>query len=424
MQENKYNEQHFWSEIRKNHPDYLRWFIADTASALGASFIAIPISLASLYITGDLSQAGIVGAASAAGSMMMTIPAGMIIDRFDKKKLLCLYGLTQFLVWGLFTVLLYQDKFTFFLLLIFSSCSGMIIGVFGGLTNAILRFIIPENLLVAAQGRNQTRDNAIWLTGLPLGGFLFGLAPVIPFMVQALSGLGPLWAAKTLTTNLKPTSTGQSYSVKNFVADAKYSLSWIWRYPILRLIFSIDIFTNFANFYLIVAIDLWLAYLGIAGWIIGFVSAMFTLGMLVGGLLQDNLIQHLPGKNIVQARLAWELFWYLFLIIFSGYWPLIAVAAFFIVIPSVAGNSYSGSYLALSAPPEKIGKCAAGARLIMGLLPVAASISAGILLRYIGFQMSMFLCVLCLTVACFLAASTTLKSLPESAQFDQIPVCE
>ena len=175
MQDHNTTGGSFWTTVRKSHPDYLRWFFADTTSALGSSLIAIPISLASFHLTGRLSQAGLIGAASSAGAMIMTIPAGMIIDRFDKKNLLFLYGLSQIAIWSSFSLLLCLGKFTFISLFFFSLFAGMITGTFGGLTNAILRFIIPENLLVQAQGRNQTRDNIIWMVGLPLGGLLYGL---------------------------------------------------------------------------------------------------------------------------------------------------------------------------------------------------------------------------------------------------------
>ena len=207
----------------------------------------------------------------------MTIPAGMIIDRFNKKKLLLFYGLSQIGIWSTFSLLLYLGKFTFMLLFFFSLFAGMITGTFGGLTNAILRFIIPENLLVQVQGRNQTRDNIIWMLGLPLGGFLYGLAPVIPFIAQTLCGLGPLYASRTISTDLGKKNSEQRYSFRQFWSDSKYSLAWIWKYPRLRTIFSIDIFSNFANFFLIASIDLWLAYLKVDGWIIGLTSAMFAL---------------------------------------------------------------------------------------------------------------------------------------------------
>ena len=151
---------------------------------------------------------------------------------------------------------------------------------------------------------------------------------------------------------------------------------------------------------------------------------MFTLGMIVGGILQDRLIKRLPGGTIIRATMFWELLWYLFLIVFSRYWPLITVAAFFIVIPSIACNSYSGGLLALSAPPEKIGKCSAGARLMMGFLPIIASASAGTFLAAIGFQASMTLCALCSVTSCLIAAGSILRTLPKASEFNLLPVCE
>ena len=299
MQDHNTTGGNFWTIVRKSHPDYLRWFFADTTSALGSSLIAIPVSLASFHLTGSLSQAGLIGAASSAGSLIMTIPAGMIIDRVDKKNLLLLYGLSQIAIWSSFSLLLCLGKFAFISLFFFSVFAGMITGTFGGLTNAILRFIIPENLLVQAQGRNQTRDNIIWMVGLPLGGLLYGLAPVIPFIAQSLSGLGPVYASRSINANLGETISGPRYSFKEFWSDSKYSLAWIWKYPVLRAIFSIDLCSNFANFFLIASIDLWLAYLKVDGWIIGLTSTMFTLGMIVGGFFQDHLIKRFPGRNII-----------------------------------------------------------------------------------------------------------------------------
>ncbi|WP_235923138.1 MFS transporter [Corynebacterium lizhenjunii] len=180
--DHKTDPETFWTAVRRDHPDYIRWFVADTTSALGASLISIPMAMASFHVTGSLSQAGLVGAATSLGSMIMTIPAGMIIDRFNKKRLLFLYGLSLFLMWAGFSALLTWGVLSFPLLLLFGLSAGLITGTFGGLTNAILRFIIGEKLLVAAQGRNQTRDSTVWMAGLPLGGLLYGIAPVIPFV--------------------------------------------------------------------------------------------------------------------------------------------------------------------------------------------------------------------------------------------------
>ncbi|QPK79277.1 MFS transporter [Corynebacterium lizhenjunii] len=420
--DHKTDPETFWTAVRRDHPDYIRWFVADTASALGASLISIPMAMVSLHVTGSLSQAGLVGAATSLGSMIMTIPAGMIIDRFNKKRLLFLYGLSLFLIWAGFSALLVWGVLSFPLLLLFGLSAGLITGTFGGLTNAILRFIIGEKLLVAAQGRNQTRDSIVWMAGLPLGGLLYGIAPVIPFVAQAVAGLGPICAAKTIEANLEQPGTRSTYSFEEFWADTKYSLTWIWKYPTLRAVFGVDLFANFANFFFIAAVDLWLAYLQVEGWIIGLVSATFSIGMVVGGLVQDRLIRLFPASRIIWVTMLWQLGCYLFLVAFSQYWPLIAVATFAVSIPAVAWMSYSGGYLVLSAPPEKIGKCSAGARLMMGLMPVLASAGAGVMLSAVGFRLSMAVCAACAAVAWFISTSQVLRRLPKAADFDQLPV--
>ncbi|WKD62054.1 Major Facilitator Superfamily protein [Corynebacterium ciconiae DSM 44920] len=417
----------FWREVRNHHPDYVHWFVADTLSALGAALTSVPMSMVTLYITGSLAQAGVVGAVSSAGVMLMAIPAGMIIDSFDKKKLLFFYGLAGVLIWGVFSLLFVLDLFTFPLLLLFSAVSGLIMGTFGGLTNAILRFIVPERLLVPAQGRNQTRDSVVWMCGLPLGGLLYGLIPVLPFVVKMICGFGPLWASRVIRTPLRaerdPAVDSAPSPLQTFWSDLRYSLTWIFRYPALRWIFATEVASYFSNFFLISAVDLWLVYLGVAGWIIGATNAMFTLGMIAGGLLQDRLIRWFPRGNIIRFCLAWELAWYGLLVAFASHWQFIAVAAFFIVIPSVANNSFGGGFLALSAPPEKIGKCAAGPRLLVGLLPVLASAAAGFMLAAWNFQLSMILCVICSILGLLAAANPIFSTMPTSDNFDTIEVC-
>ncbi|WP_235923139.1 MFS transporter [Corynebacterium lizhenjunii] len=183
-----------------------------------------------------------------------------------------------------------------------------------------------------------------------------------------------------------------------------------------------DLFANFANFFFIAAVDLWLAYLQVEGWIIGLVSATFSIGLVVGGLVQDRLIRLFPASRIIWVTMLWQLGCYLFLVAFSQYWPLIAVATFAVSIPAVAWMSYSGGYLVLSAPPEKIGKCSAGARLMMGLMPVLASAGAGVMLSAVGFRLSMAVCAACAGVAWFISTRQVLRRLPKAADFDQLPV--
>lgn len=112
-------------------------------------------------------------------------------------------------------------------------------------------------------------------------------------------------------------------------------------------------FSNLANFYLVAAVNLWLAYIGISGFIIGLVMAAFTVGLFIGGLLTNTLMDKIPGGKIIPVAMAWQLLLYVFLAL-SSYWWSIPVGAVLIVIPVVACNTYTGAYLMLSAPKDNL----------------------------------------------------------------------
>lgn len=61
---------------------------------------------------------------------------------------------------------------------------------------------------------------------------------------------------------------------------------------------------------------------------------------------------------------------------------------------------------------------------MMGLLPIIASTSAGVLLSAIGFQASMALCALCSVISCLIVAGSVLRALPKAAEFNSLPVLE
>ena len=55
-----------------------------------------------------------------------------------------------------------------------------------GITNAMLRTIIPTREYPKAQSLNQGRDSVVSIAGSPLGGVLYAVAPWLPFAVASL----------------------------------------------------------------------------------------------------------------------------------------------------------------------------------------------------------------------------------------------
>lgn len=208
-----------------------------------------------------------------------------------------------------------------------------------------------------------------------------------------------------------------------FISDVGYSLRWVWRYPIIRRLFLVDIAFKLATFFLVTAMDISLALRGEPGLIIGIVSTCFSAGLLVGGVVADRIRARWNDGRLVGVAMLWMLAWFMFLMASGRTWWLIGIGAFFLVTPSVACNAYTGSYLVVSAPQDNIGKCAAGGRLVMGAAPAVAAALAGAVVKLVVFQLAMLFCVTCLAVAVALAATPMIRALPAADRFDELPVC-
>lgn len=421
----------FFRQVRTESPDYIPWFIGDTATAIAGALTAVPMTLVSYQVTGDVSKAGLVAAVASASYFAMSLPAGILIDAIDKRRLLAFVGAANLIVWGLFSALLLAGSMRFPLLITFALASGLTTGIGGGLTNAILRFVVSERLLAQANARNQTRDSLVWLLGMPLGGWLYSLARPLPFVVQALLGFGPLYAAMKIRTSLvseKPDDDVATPSLRSwwatFFSNVGYSLTWIWRHRTLRALFVFEFLVNFANFFLVQAVDLNLAQRGFPGVVIGLVSGAFSLSLLAAGFLSDRITALRPGGQLLLMMALWQLAAYLFIAWFGhSVWFLVPAIAV-LLLPGVAASSYVGAYLALSAPKDKIARAAAGARLIMGLAPSGAAALAGFMLHHIGFGWAVLTCVGCLVGACAIAATPLVRGLVPQERFDELPVYE
>src|SRR5437763_12574531 len=83
------------------------------------------------------------------------------------------------------TIVLHRISFWQIVLVGFVEGTGSV--VFGaGLTGA-LRAVVPRRQLPAAVGAQRARVSVVLLAGPPLGGALFGLGRVVPFLADAVS---------------------------------------------------------------------------------------------------------------------------------------------------------------------------------------------------------------------------------------------
>lgn len=164
---------------------YIPWFTADTASAVGAALRALAISLLGYAVSGSTIAAGWLGTSSMIAQQVASVFGGTFVDRHDRKRLIVANAVVGVLAWGAIAVLLLCGALSFPVLLLIAVLASGINGFLGSATDAMLRSIIDIRYYPKARSLNEGRDATIAMAGSPIGGFLYSIAPWLPFLASA-----------------------------------------------------------------------------------------------------------------------------------------------------------------------------------------------------------------------------------------------
>ena len=164
---------------------YIPWFTADTASAAGLALHTLAISLLGYAVSGSTVAAGWLGTLSMIAQQVASVFGGTFVDRHDRKRLIVANAVVGVLAWGTVAVLLLCNALSFPVLLLIAVFASGVNGFLGSATDAMLRSIIDIRCYPKARSLNEGRDATITMAGSPIGGFLYSVAPWLPFLVSA-----------------------------------------------------------------------------------------------------------------------------------------------------------------------------------------------------------------------------------------------
>ncbi|RBJ02681.1 hypothetical protein DRA43_16455 [Micromonospora provocatoris] len=163
---------------------------------------------------------------------------------------------------------------------------------------AATRAVVPARDLRTATVFNETRNGVVHLAGPPLGGFLFGLAPALPFLVDAISYAVSLVAVALLRGPLGRSLTEPGESLPR---QAVAGVRFLWRHPSLRFTLLSGAVLNFAFAGVLLAIIVVPVRNGASGLSAGTVMACVGLGAVAGSLVASWLTARIPTRWLILA---------------------------------------------------------------------------------------------------------------------------
>lgn len=262
-------------------------FTASAFTNLGDGILAVALPWAATLITDNPLLIGIVATARQLPWLLLSLPAGVMTDRFDRRRvILACDGLRLLLAMALVGLML-------------SGAGGvwLLIALTFALGSAeVLRDNTAQTMLPQVVGtrRLEKANGLIWTTeqlggqflGPPLAGLLIALSIALPFGFQAVMLAAALLLVARMV--LQPVALGPRQA---FWPALREGMVWLWQHATLRrLAFVLGAFNFFASMVWAVMVLYGQRVLGLDAAGYGAMLSVLAAGGLAGSLLGPALI--------------------------------------------------------------------------------------------------------------------------------------
>jgi predicted TIM-barrel fold metal-dependent hydrolase/predicted MFS family arabinose efflux permease len=339
--------------------------------------LVVPL-VAVVLLDASTFQVGLLSAATTVPFLVIALPAGVVVDRIAKRRLMIGCDAARMIIIGSVPLAYAFGELTLAQLYAVALLAGLLTVFFDVAYQSYVPSLVGTEQLVDGNGKLGATQALAQVAGPGLGGALFGLLRAGAMTVDALS-----YAVSTATLVLiraregaqqRPPATDSHGAQPRLRAELVAGLSFVVRHPVLRKIAAC---TGTANLFFAMVSALQIIFLvrvlhvrpAYTGYLIGAAS----LAGVAGGIMSGPL-----GRWIGTARLTW-----FSMLVFGSLQLLMPLAepgwrlALFAV--GLAGFAFAAvlynisqlSYRQSICPPELLGRMNAAMRwIVWGTLPL------------------------------------------------------
>jgi len=368
------------SPLWRNRDFQLLW-AGQAASVLGSRTSQIAYPLLVLAMTGSAAAAGIVGFLGTLPYILFQLPAGAVMDRVRRRRLMIAIDAVRLVALGSIPVAGWLGHLTLAQVttVAFVEGTGFVFFRLGEVS--AIRLVVPPEQHPEALSQNEARLRAATLLGNPIGGFLFDLGRTLPFLADALSYVFSLVTLLLIRSPFEEPRTAEQR--QHVVAEIGEGIRWLWGQHYVLIVNTAASVTN-ALFQIVVLVVIVAERdRGAPASVIGLVLAGFGAGGLIGSLA-GGWVSRRVRVNAVILMTMW---------LWVALTPLVGIVSNALLLMLVLGvlasmgavwNIATSTVYYRLVPDRLIGRVSSvGSLTAFGALPLG-SLVAGILVQAFG----------------------------------------
>lgn len=400
--------------LRRNARYQFLWAGA-TCATLGTEINRVALPLTLLALTGSATRAGLVAATLTAAMLLAQMPAGIWVDRHDRRRILLLAQAVQVLGALVLLAGLATGFAGLALFLVFAAVDGVCQAFLGPVRKVSIRAVVPVSQLRGAFAQEEARSHAGRVLGPALGGALQGVGLLAPYLAMAASVAAAWFFALAARVPRRPGEGADARSAteesdadvpvgpdgdgapqevdaelradaprrRDMVAETWEALRWLVGRPGLRELSVVIMAMNFFGGGVTLALIVHIGALGGSGALAGLVLTGIGIGGLLGALASGWVTARVPaGRLAIGVPALLGLCLGLAALPLAPWWPFFPILAFSLVTPAL--NVASGAVTAQLAPADMLGRIGALLTVTRGALAPLGPLLGGVLAGSLG----------------------------------------
>lgn len=401
-----------YRQLARNRDFTVLW-IGDTVSELGSALSMFAFPLIAYALSGSALTAALVEATYLGGLCATLLPAGVLADRVDRRRIMLVSSATGCAAYTSLAVAGATGDLTLPHLLSVALVAGVAAGAFNPAQLSAIRSVVTTDDLPTALSQNQARQHVASLLGGPLGGVLYAVTRWLPFAVDAITYAVACATVSRVRTDLSAPRRRREPLGRQLGEGFRF----IWQRPFFRTLMVWAALANLVTNAIFFVVLLRMIEAGVPAAQIGLVSAAAGLGGILGAALAPSLIHRMPTGRLT-VLVGWACCLPLVpLAVSSSVWTACA-STFVLLLLNPVGNAGISSYRMAVTPAHLQGRVGSTSQFTsMSVMPLAPLLGGYLLEHQGGTTAVTALVVASALLAVLLTASRSIRSVPRPSEW-------
>jgi MFS family permease len=375
------------------HRNFLLLWGGQTISEMGSAITVLALPLTAVVVLrASTLEVGLLTSASTLAFALIALPAGAVVDRHTKRRLMIWCDVARMLIIGSVPLAAALGALTLGQLYAVAVTAGVCTVFFDVSYQSYLPVLIGKDDLVDGNGKLGATQSFAQVVGPGLGGGLVGLFGAAQAMTaDAISYLVSVASLLAIRAREEPPHPDQRQKLRTEIAEG---LAFVLRHPILRKIVACTGTANlFGSMATALEIIFMIRVLHVRPADTGLLIAVASLGGVAGGVVSGRLSRRIGSARIIWfSMLVLSLPQFLIPLAEPGWLVaalVVGLAGFW--FSAVVYNVAQVSYRQAICPPRLLGRMNAAVRwVVWGTLPLGGLLG-GVFGTWLGVRTTLWI---------------------------------